>query len=94
MTLPDKWMTAERVAAAGKALWSAKLHPAATDSVMMLTTMTKINGNADGDYREQSTPLVITPSRGSNYGHHGNCHANLATCALWPALHRPGKQCL
>lgn len=48
--------------AARKALRIAKLHIAATDSVMMLVAMRIINRNA-GDYRVPRPLLVITPSR-------------------------------
>jgi len=83
------------MAEAEKALRIAKLHPTVTDSEMMLMTMRIINRSEGGDYREQSGPLVITPSGGSNYGHHGNHHANLATCSPWSVrLRRAGKQCL
>lgn len=57
------------------------------DSVMMHVKIRIINRNGGGDYREpRAAPLVITPSRGYNYGHHGNHHANLDTCAPWSCV--------
>lgn len=57
------------------------------DSVMMHVKIRIINRNRGGDYREpRAAPLVITPSRGNNYGHHGNHHANLDTCAPWSCV--------